>query len=49
VVSVALGIFYLAIAGRFMLSKRGCDMFLFFYSLIYITVIFAAMILNMTS
>jgi len=48
-VSVALGIFYLVIAGRFMLSKRECDMFLFFYSLVYITMIFAAMILNMTN
>ena len=48
-VSIPLGIFYLVIAGRFMLSKRECDMFLFFYSLVYITVIFAAMILNMTN
>src|SRR3990172_4256985 len=44
VVSVALGIFYLVIAGRFMRSKRECDMSLFFYSLVYITMIFAAMI-----
>ncbi|HKZ71674.1 MAG TPA: heme o synthase [Nitrospirota bacterium] len=48
-VSVALGIFYLFIAGRFMRSKRECDMSLFFYSLVYITMIFAAMILNMTN
>ena len=48
-VSVALGIYYLFIAGRFMRSKRECDMSLFFYSLVYITVIFAAMILNMTN
>ena len=48
-VSVALGIYYLFIAGRFMRSKRECDMSLFFYSLVYITMIFAAMILNMTN
>ena len=47
-VSIPLGIYYLFIAGRFMLSKRECDMFLFFYSLVYITMIFAVMILNMS-
>lgn len=49
VVSVALGIIYLILGGRFMLSKKECDMSLFFYSLIYITMIFATMILNMTN
>lgn len=46
-VSALLTIFYLAIAVRFLLSRRECDMFLFFYSIIYITVLFAAMVLDL--
>lgn len=46
-VSVLLTIVYLAIAVRFLLSRRECDMFLFFYSIIHITVLFAAIVLDM--
>lgn len=46
-VAITAGIYYLGLAVRFMKSKRDCDMFLFFYSILYIVVIFAAMILDM--
>ncbi len=46
-VSALLTIFYLALAVRFLLSRRECDMFLFFYSIVYITVLFAAIVLDM--
>lgn len=45
--AIAAGIYYLGIAVKFMKSERCCDMFLFFYSIIYIVVVFAAMILDM--
>ena len=47
VVAITAGIYYLGLAVKFMMSKRDCDMFLFFYSILYIVVIFAAMILDM--
>lgn len=47
VVAITAGIYYLGLAVKFMRSKRDCDMFLFFYSIIYIVVIFTAMILDM--
>ncbi len=46
-VSIPLGLFYLALAVRFLLSKRECDMSLFFFSIIYIMILFAGMILDM--
>ena len=46
-VAITAGIYYLGLAVKFMMSKRDCDMFLFFYSILYIVVIFAAMILDM--
>ncbi len=45
--AVLSGIIYLFLAIRFMRSGSSCNMFLFFYSIIYIVLIFAAMILNM--
>src|SRR3990170_2495410 len=47
IVAITAGIYYLGLAVKFMMSKRDCDMFLFFYSILYIVVIFAAMILDM--
>jgi len=47
IVAITAGIYYLGLAVKFMISKRDCDMFLFFYSILYIVVIFAAMILDM--
>ena len=47
VVAITAGIYYLGLAVKFMRSKRDCDMFLFFYSILYIVVIFTAMILDM--
>lgn len=47
IVSALFTIFYLTVAVRFLLSRRERDMFLFFYSIIYITVLFAAMVLDM--
>lgn len=47
VTAVTAGIYYLGLAVKFMISKRESDMFLFFYSIVYIVVIFTAMILDM--
>src|SRR3972149_3090828 len=47
IVAITAGIYYLGLAVKFMWSKRDCDMFLFFYSILYLVVIFAAMILDM--
>ena len=47
VVAITAGIYYLGLAVKFMMSKRDCDMFLFFYSILYIVVIFTALILDM--
>ena len=47
IVAITAGIYYLGLAVKFMMSKRDCDIFLFFYSILYIVVIFAAMILDM--
>lgn len=46
-ISLLLGIFYIYRALKFYESGRGCDMFLFFFSIIYITILFAAMVLDM--
>lgn len=45
--SLIFGLTYLGLAVKFMLSRRDCDMFLFFYSILYIVIIFAAMVLDM--
>lgn len=47
-ISMLLGIYYVILSVRFLLSERGCDMFLFSYSIIYITSLFALMILDIT-
>jgi len=47
VLSTLVTLFYIGLAVRFLLSRRTCDMFLFFYSIIFITVLFAAIILDM--
>ncbi|MCC6543624.1 MAG: protoheme IX farnesyltransferase [Nitrospirae bacterium] len=47
IIAIVAGIYYLGIAVKFMMSKRDCDMFLFFFSILYILVIFTAMILDM--
>ena len=47
IVAITAGIYYLGLAVKFMRSKRDCDMFLFFYSILYIVMIFSAMILDM--
>ncbi len=41
-----MGTIYIGLSLRFHLSKRSYSMFLFFYSIIYLTVIFTAMVLN---
>jgi len=47
-VALSMGSVYLFLSARFLASKRDRDMFLFFYSIIYLTVVFAAMVVNMT-
>lgn len=41
------GVLYLGLAVKFLRSRRDCDMFLFFYSVIYLTVVFTAMVVDM--
>lgn len=44
--AVALGLVYLVLAVKFLRSPRQYDMFLFFFSILYLTLLFTAMILN---
>ncbi|MFQ5427750.1 MAG: heme o synthase [Thermodesulfobacteriota bacterium] len=44
--AVVLGIVYLALAVKFLRSTRQYDMFLFFFSILYLTLLFTAMILD---
>lgn len=41
------GVLYISLAAKFVASRRSCDMFLFFYSIVYLTLIFSAMVLDM--
>ncbi len=45
--ALSLGIVYLFLAVRFLLSKRECDMLLFFYSIIYLTLLFTALVVDL--
>ncbi|MFQ5464308.1 MAG: heme o synthase [Thermodesulfobacteriota bacterium] len=45
--ALPLGAFYLALAVRFLASKRSTDMFLFFYSIVYLTSVFTVMVADM--
>lgn len=45
-ITAVMGVVYIVLSLRFHLSERKCSMFLFFYSIIYLTVIFTAMVLN---
>jgi protoheme IX farnesyltransferase len=47
-IALILGIFYLFLAIKFLFSKRECDMFLFFYSIVYLTLLFASLVLDLT-
>ncbi len=46
-IAVAMGAYYLFLSGRFLASTRDKDMFLFFYSIIYLTAVFAALVVDM--
>jgi protoheme IX farnesyltransferase len=45
--ALSLGVLYLFLAIRFLLSKRECDMSLFFYSIVYLTLLFAALVVDL--
>lgn len=44
--AIVLGLYYIYLAFRFHISTKDHDMFLFFFSIIYITILFGTMILN---
>lgn len=48
ITTIAMGLLYLFFAARFLMSEREKEMFLFFFSIVYLTVIFAAMLADMT-
>ncbi len=45
--SIVLNLIYIGLTIRFVISKRETDMFLFFYSIFYLTCIFMLMVFNM--
>ncbi len=45
--ALSLGTVYLFLAIRFLLSNRECDMFLFFYSIIYLTLLFTVLVVDL--
>jgi protoheme IX farnesyltransferase len=45
--AIVAGLVYLALSTRFLASRRSCDMFLFFYSIVYLTLLFSSMVLDM--
>ena len=47
-VALGLGIVYLFLAFKFLFSDRECDMFLFFYSIVYLTLLFASLVVDLT-
>lgn len=47
VTAVTLGSIFLIIGVRFLRSDRKCDMFLFFFSILYLTLLFTAMVVDM--
>ncbi len=46
--AIGLGLLYLVLAVKFLRSTRQYDMFLFFFSILYLTLLFTAMILDVT-
>jgi protoheme IX farnesyltransferase len=46
-VALSLGIVYLFLAFKFLFSDRECDMFLFFYSIIYLTLLFSSLVVDL--
>jgi protoheme IX farnesyltransferase len=46
-VAALTGLLYIALSAKFLASRRQCDMFLFFYSIVYLTLLFSAMVMNM--
>ena len=48
VTAITMGIAYLVFTVRFLISAKEKEMFLFFFSIVYLTVVFAAMVLDMT-
>lgn len=46
--TTVMGLLYLGFTVRFLMSAREKEMFLFFFSIIYLTVIFAVMVFDMT-
>ncbi len=48
VAAIALGLLYIGLALKFLPSTRQYSMFLFFFSILYLTLLFTAMILNVT-
>jgi len=45
--TIVFSLVYLALSTRFLASRRSCDMFLFFYSIVYLTLLFSSMVLDM--
>jgi len=45
--AIILGAAFLILSVRFMRSRRKCDMFLFFFSILYLTLLFTAMVVDM--
>ena len=45
--ALVLGAVYLLLGVRFLRSPRQCDMFLFFFSILYLTLLFTAMVVDM--
>lgn len=48
ITAITMGLLYLGFTIRFLLSVREKEMFLFFFSVVYLTVIFAVMVFDMT-
>lgn len=44
--AIVTGIIFLILAARFYMSEEKCNMFLFFYSIIYLTIIFTTMVID---
>ncbi len=42
----ASGLIFIALSGRFLFSAKKCDIFLFLYSVIYLTVVFLSMVVE---
>jgi protoheme IX farnesyltransferase len=45
--AIVLGTIFLILGVRFLRSDRQCDMFLFFFSILYLTLLFTAMVVDM--